>query len=133
MRIWTAILLAAVMASCCGKPPTIKDRTEQDKEIELVVADTGVGIDPADQELVFEKFFRTADPILHSTGDTKFMGAGPGLGLAIARGIVEAHGGMVEAISKGLDHGSTFTITLPLQSYPAQSAVFDERHRQDVD
>ncbi|MBN1963873.1 MAG: hypothetical protein JW910_04465, partial [Anaerolineae bacterium] len=65
-----------------------------------------------------EKFFRAHDPSLHSTGTTKFMGAGPGLGLTIARGVIEGHGGRIWVESPGHDPehmpGSTFYITLPL-------------------
>jgi len=93
--------------------------------IEVVVADTGVGIDPKDQELIFEKFYRVGNPTFHSTGATKFMGAGPGLGLPIARGVVEAHGGRLWVESSGYDPqtypGSAFHIVLPLRP-PAMSA-----------
>ena len=55
---------------------------------------------------------------LHSTGQTKFKGAGPGLGLPIARGIVEAHGGRVWVESEGQDEerlpGSVFHVILPV-------------------
>src|SRR5262249_11558199 len=68
--------------------------TKQD-EILVTIQDTGIGIDPRNRELIFEKFFRVSDPGLHSTGATKFMGAGPGLGLTIARGVIEGHGGRV--------------------------------------
>jgi signal transduction histidine kinase len=86
--------------------------------IELSIADTGVGINPEHQDLIFEKFFRGADPSLHSTGATKFMGAGPGLGLTIARGVIEGHGGRIWCESEGFDPenfpGSTFYIILPV-------------------
>ncbi len=88
-------------------------------EIQIAVHDTGVGIDPEYHELIFEKFFRTGDPRLHSTGETKFMGAGPGLGLTIARGVIEGHGGKIWVESPGFDPenfpGSTFYITLPVR------------------
>lgn len=87
-------------------------------ELEIAVADTGVGIDPDHQELIFEKFFRGVDPSLHSTGTTKFMGAGPGLGLTIARGVIEGHGGRIYCESEGFDMenfpGSTFYVILPI-------------------
>ena len=70
----------------------LEEQDERPDEVYVEVADTGVGIDPANHELIFEKFFRVADPGLHSTGTTKFMGAGPGLGLTIARGVIEGHG-----------------------------------------
>ncbi len=85
--------------------------------IELVFADTGIGVEPADLELIFEKFYRIGSVSLHSTGTTKFMGAGPGLGLAIAKGVIQAHGGLVWAESEGRDEkrfpGSRFHVVLP--------------------
>ncbi len=90
------------------------------ERIVLAIADTGVGIDKDNLELIFNKFYRTTDPSLHSSGTYKFMGAGPGLGLTIARGIVEGHGGRIWVESPGHDMeacpGSTFYIELPLES-----------------
>jgi len=90
----------------------------KDNEIIVEVRDSGIGIDRAHQQLIFEKFFRVQDPSLHSTGTTKFMGAGPGLGLTIAKGVVEGHGGRIWVESEGQDPqrmpGSTFFIALPL-------------------
>jgi signal transduction histidine kinase len=86
--------------------------------IELVIADTGIGIDRQYQQLIFEKFFRIGDPELHSSGTTKFKGAGPGLGLHIAKGVIAAHGGSIWVESEGEDEerlpGSCFHIILPL-------------------
>ncbi len=86
--------------------------------LEILVTDQGIGIDPEQQALIFEKFYRPEDPLLHSTNDSAFKGAGPGLGLPIARGIVEAHGGRIWAESPGRDEkecpGSTFHVRLPL-------------------
>ncbi|HVN16501.1 MAG TPA: HAMP domain-containing sensor histidine kinase [Anaerolineales bacterium] len=85
--------------------------------IEITVADTGIGISPEDQTLIFEKFGQIGKAELHSSGKTKFKGGGPGLGLAISRGIVEAHGGTIWVESEGYDEknlpGSTFHILLP--------------------
>lgn len=93
-------------------------------EICVKIADTGIGIDPRYHDLIFEKFFRVSDPGLHSTGTTKFMGAGPGLGLTIARGVVEGHGGRVIVESGGFDPeklpGSIFYVFLPLHP-PAEA------------
>ncbi len=90
-----------------------------DEFIEVVIADTGIGIDAQYHELIFEKFFRIGDPQLHSTGSTKFKGAGPGLGLPIAKGVIEAHGGRIWIESEGEDEerlpGSQFHIVLPVR------------------
>ncbi len=90
--------------------------------VRLTVKDTGVGIAPEDREKIFEKFFRASNSDLHSTGQTKFMGAGPGLGLSIVKGLVEAHQGRITADSEGFDMqnfpGSIFTVTLPIQATP---------------
>jgi signal transduction histidine kinase len=87
--------------------------------IEICVADTGVGIDAKHLELIFEKFFRVGSTTTHSTGATKFMGAGPGLGLAIAKGVILAHGGKIWAASPGFDPerfpGAQIYIQLPLK------------------
>ncbi len=100
-------------------PNEERDRPEA---IEIVVADTGVGIDPEHYELIFEKFYRVGSVDLHSTGDTKFMGAGPGLGLTIARGVIKGHGGQIWVESDGFDPkmcpGSQFHIILPIQPKP---------------
>ncbi len=85
--------------------------------VQITVQDTGIGIDPSVHELIFAKFYQTGELALHSTGSTKFKGGGPGLGLAIARGIIEAHGGKIWVESPGHDEetcpGSTFYILLP--------------------
>lgn len=86
--------------------------------VDIQVTDTGIGIDPDNLETIFEKFGSIADASLHSSSKTKFKGGGPGLGLPIARGIVEAHGGRVWAESAGFDEencpGSTFHVELPI-------------------
>jgi signal transduction histidine kinase len=88
-----------------------------DEFTELTIVDTGIGIDPDEQEWIFEKFYRIGDPALHSTSKARFKGAGPGLGLTIARGIVLAHGGLMWVESPGYDEvncpGSEFHIVLP--------------------
>jgi len=107
----------------------------QDDEILIAVRDSGIGIDPQNHELIFQKFFRAHDPNLHSSGTTKFMGAGPGLGLTIARGVIEGHGGRIWVESEGEDRvalpGSVFTIALPLRPpADARGVVAIDRARQ---
>jgi len=86
---------------------------------ELVIADTGIGIPVKDQARIFETFGRVGEALLHSSGKVKFRGGGPGLGLPIARGILEAHGGAIWVESAGRDEeacpGSTFHLLIPLR------------------
>jgi signal transduction histidine kinase/DNA-binding LacI/PurR family transcriptional regulator len=85
---------------------------------EIRIRDTGIGIDPANHKIVFEKLYQLGKVELHSSGKTKFKGGGPGLGLAIAAGIVKAHRGKIWVESPGYDEeklpGSTFFIQIPL-------------------
>jgi len=94
-------------------------------EIELTVEDTGIGIDPLYHELVFEKFYQTGEVNLHSSGKTKFKGGGPGLGLAIARGIINAHHGRIWIKSPGHNEqmypGTTVYVHLPLNGFTNES------------
>ena len=98
---------------------------DQSAGVEVVIADTGIGIAPEQQSLIFEKFYTVGSAAQHSTSTTKFMGGGPGLGLPVARGIIEKHGGRVWVESAGYDPvkfpGSRFFVYLPLQP-PAFSA-----------
>ena len=88
--------------------------------VEIRFEDSGIGVDPEHQELIFEKFYQVGDVALHSSGKTAFKSGGPGLGLAIVRGIAKAHGGKVWAESKGHDEvnfsGSVFHFVLPIKS-----------------
>ena len=85
---------------------------------EIRIKDTGIGINDADKEMVFEKLYQVGKVELHSSGRTKFKGGGPGLGLAIAAGIIKAHQGKIWCESEGYDEkklpGSTFFIHIPL-------------------
>ena len=86
--------------------------------MEVTVSDNGIGIAPDDQHKIFDKFYRTGDLMKHSTGKTKFKGAGPGLGLSLVKGIVDAHSGRIWVDSPGHDEeacpGSSFHVVLPL-------------------
>ena len=95
--------------------------------IEITVKDTGIGISPEDQALIFEKFGQLGKEDLHSSGKVKFKGGGPGLGLSITRGIIEAHGGTIWVESAGYDEvklpGSTFHILLPTRTEPTNPVL----------
>jgi signal transduction histidine kinase len=80
--------------------------TRHANDVHVSVRDTGIGIPPAEWERIFQPFYQI-EPVLTRNH------AGMGLGLTIARGLVEQHGGRLWAESEP-GHGSTFTFTLPL-------------------
>jgi signal transduction histidine kinase len=82
--------------------------TEENSKAKIEVKDTGVGIDPAETEKLFGKFNRAKDA-------NKTNVIGTGIGLYLAKKIVEAHDGRIQVFSEGLGHGTTFTIELPLE------------------
>jgi signal transduction histidine kinase len=79
----------------------------RDSTAELSIRDTGAGIAPEIVPAIFEAFTQGETCTSHGRG-------GLGLGLSIARGLVEAHGGTIEARSRGLGHGAEFIVRLPL-------------------
>jgi len=80
----------------------------QQHMVRVDVVDSGIGLSPADQQRLFEKFFRADHPLVRQV-------AGTGLGLSIAKGIVEMHGGRIWVESQ-LGAGSMFSFTLPAYS-----------------
>ncbi|PYS58886.1 MAG: sensor histidine kinase, partial [Acidobacteria bacterium] len=74
--------------------------------VKLEVEDHGIGIARRDQSKIFEKFYRTGDPLVHNT-------KGSGLGLSLVRHITEAHGGEI-AVESTPGKGSRFILSLPL-------------------
>lgn len=119
LKLLIHLLVNAIKYTPDGGQITITGRLVETNQVEIVVADTGIGIEPAHLELIFEKFYQTGEIALHSSGKTKFKGGGPGLGLAVARGIVQAHGGQIWAESEAHDEercpGSKFFVRLPLE------------------
>jgi signal transduction histidine kinase len=80
--------------------------TPQRDCLELTVTDTGSGIDPAFLPHVFDRFRQGNTSMSREHG-------GLGLGLAIARHLIELHGGAITAHSEGLGRGATFMVRLP--------------------
>ncbi|HEU4388417.1 MAG TPA: HAMP domain-containing sensor histidine kinase, partial [Blastocatellia bacterium] len=82
--------------------------------VKLEVVDRGIGIPRREQAKIFEKFYRTCDPLVHNT-------KGSGLGLSLVQHITHAHGGQVEVESTP-GKGSKFTLSFPLTGYDARQA-----------
>jgi signal transduction histidine kinase len=104
-------VLSNLVANACNYTPSgaiIVGARPVDGCVQVSVSDTGIGISPADQKRLFTHFFRGEHEIVRSN-------KGSGLGLLIARSIVEAHGGEMWVESE-LDKGSTFYFTLPVAS-----------------
>jgi signal transduction histidine kinase/ActR/RegA family two-component response regulator len=81
--------------------------TVEERTLAIVVADTGIGIAPDMLDAVFEMFVQVDSTLERSN-------AGLGVGLSLARKLVELHGGAIEAHSAGLGHGSQFVVRLPI-------------------
>jgi signal transduction histidine kinase len=89
---------------------------------EVIIADRGIGIPEEQIPFIFEKFYQGGNVSLHTSSKTAFRGGGPGLGLAISKGIIEAHGGRITVESHVTEDeedqfpGSTFRVLLPIGS-----------------
>jgi len=116
-QVFQKVLENAIKYTPDGGTIRVYGRADSDM-VEIMFEDTGIGLDERDRELIFEKFFSLGQVGLHSSSKTRFKGGGPGLGLAIARGITEAHGGRIWAESQGFDEerlpGSCFHVMLPM-------------------
>jgi signal transduction histidine kinase len=126
-QVFTQLIQNAIKFTPDGGQIRVTGRLHMDNKmqppqqlVEIVIADSGIGIAAEDLERIFDKFYRVGSASLHSTGQTKFRGAGPGLGLTVARGVIEAHGGQIWAESPGYDEekfpGSQFHLLLPVRS-----------------
>ncbi|MES2569855.1 MAG: PAS domain S-box protein, partial [Verrucomicrobiota bacterium] len=117
--IWN-LLRNAVKFTPSGGRVAIRSRDQTDAQgahrLCIEVIDSGIGIDPATLGEIFLPFEQGG-----LTGDHRFGGIG--LGLAIARAIVELHGGVISAQSGGRNHGATFLIELPGATETAEGAA----------
>jgi two-component system sensor histidine kinase SenX3 len=109
----------AIAYSSNGSPVSISRRRRGDN-IEIAVTDRGIGIAAADQERVFERFFRVDKARSRATGGT-------GLGLAIVKHVAANHNGTIRLWSQP-GTGSTFTLSIP--AYPDRVGESDERSDQ---
>ncbi|MDD9995034.1 MAG: ATP-binding protein, partial [Dehalococcoidia bacterium] len=98
---------------------------QEDRYVAISVADEGRGVSDEEMPHLFGKFSRLAPG--HGEEET----AGNGLGLAICRGIVEAHGGRIWAVSDGPDLGTRFTFTVPVVAKGEDGETNGPVHRSD--
>jgi len=105
MRVLLNLIGNALKYRSPQRPPVITVDTRRDDENWVIeVKDNGLGFDPSEASRLFQVFQR-----LHATMDID----GTGIGLALCRSIVAAHGGTITARSDGPDQGAVFTLTLP--------------------
>src|SRR5690606_6635167 len=99
------------------------EATELDNEVLVAVRDTGIGIPPDMRERIFEMFGQVDRSIERSQ-------SGLGIGLTLARSLVEMHGGTIEVFSEGENRGTEFRVRLPIQHAPSEDA---EQHEPEND
>jgi len=119
---WLVEVLSKLLDNACKFTEakgtvTIEAKRNGNQMIEVLVIDTGRGIEPNRLEVVFDRFYQEEGALRRSTGGT-------GLGLAICRQIVKSWGGEIWADSAGKDRGSRFYFTIPF--------VEDSRRESDV-
>jgi two-component system sensor histidine kinase KdpD len=100
----------ANLYSSPDRPITISAE-EKDDFVQFSVADQGPGISQNELGFIFDKFYRGTDQ--------RYRVQGTGMGLPIAKAIVEAHGGTIGVVSQ-VEHGSVFSFTLPIQRGPSE-------------
>ncbi len=106
VEVLAQLLENAAKYSPSGMPITITAETSGNT-VTISVADHGPGIEDLEQSLIFEKFYRGRDQ--------RYRVQGTGMGLAIAKAIVEAHGGSIGVTSQ-VGSGSVFYFTVPSSS-----------------
>jgi signal transduction histidine kinase len=105
-QVLANLLSNAIKFTPSGGRISVRLKTTAEEAI-LTVTDTGLGIQPQERARLFERLFRSDDV-------KRLQVSGAGLGLAIARSIVEAHEGTIEARTDPGEGGATFELTLPL-------------------
>ena len=105
-QIVSHLLANAGQCSQSGTEVLVSAHQAQDNFLSVSVTDTGGGIHPADRQRVFSRRYRADNPLIEGLGDT-------GIGLSIARTLVEAHGGRIWVESE-MGRGSTFTFLFPI-------------------
>jgi PAS domain S-box-containing protein len=107
-QVFWNVIRNAIEFTPAGGTIRISTSNSKTDEFTVTIADSGVGFDPVDAEKLFESFRQISADVARRTG-------GLGLGLAISRGIVNAHGGRIWGESPGANLGATIHIELPLR------------------
>ena len=122
-QVLSNLLENAVKYSPEGGPIEVAVEVEE-VAFELRVSDAGVGVPPEQRDQVFERFYQADD------GEGRRRYGGLGLGLAISRAIVDAHGGKIWVEDNEAEgRGSIFAMRLPRTAVPAEEILLDERDR----
>ncbi len=117
-QVFANLLNNAAKYSDVGAQIDLTAVTEGDR-VMVSVRDNGIGIDPAHREHVFVMFSQTTPALERSQG-------GLGIGLSLVKGLVELHGGEVEAKSDGAGKGSEFIVNLPMIKKPQEPHMKDD-------
>jgi len=124
-QIFLNLLNNAMKFTPAGGSITVSTRESGAGKITIEITDTGTGIAPDAIGRLFQPFEQVGPRLEGAT-------TGLGLGLSIAKGLVEAHGGRISASSDGVGHGATFMITLPTvaaEEFTQKSATLPPHHR----
>ncbi len=118
--VFQNIIGNAVKFTPDGGQISIEAACPDENHVQIWVKDTGIGVPPAEQKRVFNMFHVLGSLKTHSTSKSAFRGGGLGLGLPIARGIVEGHQGSIRLESSGYDEallpGTVCIVTLPVRT-----------------
>ena len=106
----TNLLNNAIRFTPPGGRICIEAEVRHGEEVWITITDDGIGLTEQQVQRVFEEFYQVEDHMTRRNG-------GLGIGLSIAKALIEAHGGRIWASSAGIDLGTTFTVTLPLVQF----------------
>jgi PAS domain S-box-containing protein len=122
-QVFTNILNNAAQYSAAGGPVTVRVESDQN-QVRIDIADAGVGIARDALNRIFDMFTRVGR-------ESRNPHAGLGIGLNLARRLVEMHDGQLVASSEGLGRGSHFLITLPLSDLEDEESMAAENERSE--
>ena len=123
IRLETAVHSGAEVDAMAGRlsrfAPAFFNVPHGGRYLEIRIRDNGIGLDPGEEERIFDKFYAGGDIASHTSSRERFGGQGVGLGLTMARSLIAAHQGILWAESEGPSCGSSFRLLLPLDEVPA--------------